>query len=64
MIRKCRKPKILQEIHLKSVDYSKYIAVVDMGLSWQLSTPSSADTKKRMGQSTDGKIIGKKFLKQ
>ena len=31
-IRKCQKPKILQEMHLKSVDYSKYIAIVDMGL--------------------------------
>ena len=42
-IRKCQKSKILQEIHVESVDYSKYIAIVDMGLLSGLSTPSSAD---------------------
>ena len=31
-IRKCQKSKILQEMHLKSVDYFKYIAFIDMGL--------------------------------
>ena len=45
-IRKCQKFKILQKIHLKCVDYSKYIAVVDMGLLWRLSTPSSAGREK------------------
>ena len=44
--RKGQKSKMLQEMHLKSVDYSKYIAVIDMGLLWQLSTPSSAETEK------------------
>ena len=33
-------------MHLKSVDYSKYITVVDMGLLWRLSTPSPADRGK------------------
>ena len=48
-IRKCQKSKILQEMHLKSesVDYSKYIAIVDMGLLWRLSTLSSADREKK-----------------
>ena len=45
-IRKCQKSKILQEMHLKSVDYSKYIAIIDMGLLWRLSTPSSAEREK------------------
>ena len=41
-----KKSKILQKMHLKSVDYSKYITVVDMGLLWRLSTPSPADRGK------------------
>ena len=48
-IRKCQKPKILQELLLKSLDYSKYIAIVDMSLLWRLSTPSSFDRKKGDG---------------
>ena len=36
-------------MHLKSVYYSKYIAVVDMALLWQLSTPSSAEREKDDG---------------
>ena len=48
-IRKCQKSKILQEMHLKSVYYSKYFAIVDMGLLWRLSAPSSADREKGNG---------------
>ena len=48
-IRKFQKSKILQEMHLKSVDYFKYIAIVDMGLLWRLSTPSSAEREKGDG---------------
>ena len=48
-IRKCQKSKILQEMHLKSVYYSKCIAVVDMALLWRLSTPSSAEREKDDG---------------
>ena len=36
-------------MHLKSVYYSKYIAVVDMALLWRLSTPSSAEREKDGG---------------
>ena len=36
-------------MHLKSVDYSKYIEIVDMGLLWLLSAPSSADREKGDG---------------
>ena len=34
---------------MKCVNYSKCIAVVDMGLLWRLSTPSSADREKGDG---------------
>ena len=56
-------------MHLKSVDYSKYITVVDMGLLWRLSTPSPADkgkgdrivcTLKNYGDKVFGTIL---FLK-
>ena len=58
-----QKSKILQEMHLKSVYYSKYIVTVDIGLLWRLSAPSLADREKGDGQSTHGKTMGKKFLK-
>ena len=45
----CQKYKILQEMHLKSVDYFKYISVIDIGLLWWLPTPSSADREKGDG---------------
>ena len=61
-IRKCRKSKILQDMHLKSFYYSKYIAIVDMRILWRLSTPSSADREK--GDDTVyGNIMGTKFSK-
>ena len=42
----CQKSKILQEMHLKSVYYSKCIAIVDTRLLWRLPAPSSADREK------------------
>ena len=57
-IRKCQKSKILQEMHLKSVYYAKYIATVDMGLLWRLSAPSSADSKKNDGRVCTWKDYG------
>ena len=53
--RKCPKSKELQKIHWKCVDYSKYIAIVDMGLLWRLSAPFSPDREKG-----DGAVYTKK----
>ena len=36
----------IRKCHLKSVYCSKYIAIVDMGLLWRLSAPSSAGREK------------------
>ena len=36
-------------MHLKSVDYSKYIGIADMGLLRRLPTPSLADKEKDDG---------------
>ena len=61
-IRKCQKSKILQEMHLKIVYYSKYIANVDMGLLWRLSAPSSAEIEKGDGTVCTWKDYGDKVF--
>ena len=48
-------------MHLKIANCFKCIAVVGMGLLWQLPAPSLADREKRMGQSARGKAIGTSF---
>ena len=45
----CQKSKILQEMQSQSVDYFKYIEIVDIGLLRSLSPPSSSDRKKGDG---------------
>ena len=45
-IRKSQKSKIL---HWKSVNYSNYIAILDVELLWRLSTPSSINSNPRNG---------------
>ena len=61
-ITKCQKSKILQKIHLKSVSYSEYIAIVDMGLLWRLPAPFSADREKGEGTVYTWKdYVGKVF---
>ena len=37
---------MLQKMYWKSVYYSKYVAILDMGLLWGLSAPSSTDKEK------------------
>ena len=59
--RKCQKSKALQKIHWKCVDYSKYIAIVDMDYCGDCQHHFHLTEKKVMGQSTQGKIIETKF---
>ena len=61
-IKKCQKSKILQEMHLKSLDYSKYIAIADMGLLSRLSTLSSAIRGKDDGSVSTWKDYGNKVF--
>ena len=48
-------------MHLKSVDYSKYIAIVDMRL-WRLSTPHSTDRERGDGTVYTWKDYGDKVF--
>ena len=47
--RKCQKSKIVQEMEFKSLSLPTYITIVDMGLIWRLSTPSTADRENNNG---------------
>ena len=47
---KCKKNKILQEMHLKKADYVKYIAIVDMGLLWRKRWWGSLHVERLWGQ--------------
>ena len=50
-------------MHLKGIYYSKYIAIVDTGLQWSFSEPSSDDREKVDGKVYTWKIMGTKFSK-
>ena len=63
-IRKCQKSKILQEMHLKSIDFFKCnIAVAEMGLLLGLSTPFSADRVKRWWDSLHMERLGRQSFR-
>ena len=61
-IKKCQKSKILQEMHLKSLDYSKYIAIAVMELLSRLSTLTSAIRGKDDGSVSTWKDYGNKVF--
>ena len=54
--------KILQEMHLKSLDYSKYIEIVDMELLSRLPTLSSAIRGRDDGSVSTWKDYGNKVF--
>ena len=63
--RKCQKSKMLQEIHLKSIDLQmQYCSRRDGIIVETINTIFSWQRKKVMRQSTHGKIMGTKLSKQ
>ena len=38
--RKVQKSKLIQKLNLASVDSRVYVAIVDMGMIWRMSTPN------------------------
>ena len=58
-----QKFKMLQKMYWKSVYYSKYISILDMGLLWGLSAPSSTDKEKCDGAVYTWKDYGDNVFK-
>ena len=43
---KVQKSKLIQKLNLVPVDPRVYVAIVDMGMIWQISTPTREDREK------------------
>ena len=43
---KVQKSKLIQKLNLVPVDARVYVAIVDMGMIWQISTPTREDQEK------------------